>query len=298
MHAMKPRVLVVSADRARPWDRIGTVAEVTVTANADSPEISRKIYDGVVVALDGESQLDRLERVREVAGDTPIVVLSPDDGSDFLEAARRHGADAVFKDGGPSERMAAIVLQAIATIRQSVQSRGLSEQSRGHWADIRRISRENRALVRRAQGLMSAADPYPILVAEDDDNCRVLLERGFRQAGLPAFRRVQDGLEAVRYLDGNGEFADRAAFPLPSLLILDYHMPRLNGLEVLRWMKRQSELRGIPVLLLSFSEEPEVIAEATNAGANAYLVKPLTIQQWTRIAEVVRGYRDLALSAS
>lgn len=90
---------------------------------------------------------------------------------------------------------------------------------------------------------------------------------------------VRDGVEALDYLHHQGEFSD-SAIETPLVVILDLKMPRLDGLEVLRQIKRDPELRSIPVVMLTSSREDSDLVESYQLGANAYVVKPVDFQQF------------------
>jgi CheY-like chemotaxis protein len=104
----------------------------------------------------------------------------------------------------------------------------------------------------------------------------MLLERLFEHTGS-AFRllRVAHGEEAINYLAGNGEFANRTKHPLPNLMLLDLKMPRMDGFAVLRWRQEKSPaLAGMPVIVFSSSDLAADVADAYALGANSYVVKP------------------------
>ena len=115
-----------------------------------------------------------------------------------------------------------------------------------------------------------------ILLAEDSVDDERLFLRSLKQAGMenPVFV-VRDGEEAIAYLKGEGGFANRLAFPLPCALFLDLKMRRVGGLEVLRWIKTQENLKDLPVVVLSGYNEPKAISEAYQLGAQSFLTKPL-----------------------
>lgn len=118
-----------------------------------------------------------------------------------------------------------------------------------------------------------------ILLVEDDPNDVFLLQRAFRKAKLEQeVQVVADGDAAVAYLAGQGVFADRERYPLPTLILLDLKLPRRSGLEVLGWLRQQAELKRLPVVMLSSSNEMIDIDRAYDLGVNSYLVKPTTFQ--------------------
>src|SRR5438876_799725 len=93
-----------------------------------------------------------------------------------------------------------------------------------------------------------------ILLVEDDDNDVVLIQHAFRKAGLrEALKVVRSGEQALEYLSGEGDYADRERFPLPFLLLLDLKMPGTNGFEVLQWVRQTSDLKRLLVVVLTSS---------------------------------------------
>lgn len=119
--------------------------------------------------------------------------------------------------------------------------------------------------------------PYPpVLMVEDDESHALLVKRVFERAGLAnPVRVIRNGDDAVSYLSGEGDYADREANPVPALLLLDVHVPGRSGLEVLSWLRGRTELNGLPVLMFSGSAESEDINRAFELGVDSYLVKPV-----------------------
>jgi CheY-like chemotaxis protein len=114
-----------------------------------------------------------------------------------------------------------------------------------------------------------------ILLADDDPNDILLVQRAFQKLNLAnPLQVVRDGEEAVDYLSGHLQYADRDRFPLPVLLLLDLKMPRKSGFEVLQWLRQQPGLKRLPVVVLTSSNQHPDINEAFDLGANSYLVKP------------------------
>ncbi len=123
-------------------------------------------------------------------------------------------------------------------------------------------------------------DSGHILVAEDDPTDAYFFERAFRRAGLPvALHFVRDGQEVLDYLEGVGAFADRTRYPMPQLILLDLRMPRLDGFDVLEWVRRQPHLNGLVIVIFSSSSEPRDMNRAYGLGANSYMVKPHSMEE-------------------
>src|SRR5437867_12114441 len=126
-----------------------------------------------------------------------------------------------------------------------------------------------------------------ILLAEDEQNDVILFQRAMDRASLntDSLKVVQDGEQAISYLSGQGIYANRDLYPLPTLLLLDLKMPRKSGLEVLSWLRKQPQLRYLIVVFLTSSNRSEDVRLAYDAGANSYLVKPV---EFTEMVEMMR----------
>jgi CheY-like chemotaxis protein len=132
--------------------------------------------------------------------------------------------------------------------------------------------------------------PLHVLVAEDEIGDVLLLERAFAKAGVSAPVYVAaDGQEVLDYLEGVPPFNNPVQYPLPDLLLLDLHLPRVNGFEVLTRIRNHPKLSQMLVVILSSSNHPEEIQRAGALGANSYIVKP---QDPTELVEVVRGLQE------
>jgi CheY-like chemotaxis protein len=117
---------------------------------------------------------------------------------------------------------------------------------------------------------------YQVLFAEDNSNDIFLMERAIRKASLPIqLHLVRNGEEAVSYLRGEGEFGDRTRYPLPMLVLSNMKMPKMNGLELLRWIRQQPEFESVPVVVMSSSEDPGEAKEFSALEVNSYTIKPV-----------------------
>jgi CheY-like chemotaxis protein len=126
-----------------------------------------------------------------------------------------------------------------------------------------------------------------ILVIDDDPNDVLLLQRAFEKTRLAnPLHFAKDGEEALAYLSGQGEYADRNQHPLPALVLLDLKMPRKSGLEVLEWIRQQPALKRLIVVMLTSSNQSSDVNRAYELGANSYLVKP---GGFDTLMELVKG---------
>lgn len=98
------------------------------------------------------------------------------------------------------------------------------------------------------------------------------------------------GEEALNYLFGHGDFADRVRYPLPDLILLDLKMPVIDGHEVLRRIKQVPVLRRIPVVVLSSSKEEGDLAMSYESGANSFLVKPVSFDGFLEVVQQIESY--------
>jgi len=118
--------------------------------------------------------------------------------------------------------------------------------------------------------------PPTLLIVEDNEDDIFFMERIFKQMGARCdLRFVRDGAEAVEYLSGKGQFEDRVKNPLPTIILMDLKMPRMNGFEVLEWMQKQPEIKLIPTIVVTSSTMQEDVTRAYRSGANAVMNKPV-----------------------
>lgn len=135
-------------------------------------------------------------------------------------------------------------------------------------------------------------DPdYTILLVEDEENDATLVKMAFKRNNIPnPIQWVHDGLEAIDYLNGEGVYADRARYPFPEVLILDLKMPRMNGLELLTWVREHPEYRVIPTIIMTSSRQQPDIQNAYNLGANTYMIKPSSFEELARMVKLAHDY--------
>lgn len=133
--------------------------------------------------------------------------------------------------------------------------------------------------------------PGTILLVEDEPTDARLLMRAFTRAGvLNPVKHLFRGDEALAFLEGINQYADRREHPLPILIILDLKLPGMSGLELMRWIRLQRELRRIPVLVLTGQKDDKFIEAAYDAGANSYLLKSFAEDEIDRVVNLINNY--------
>jgi len=130
-----------------------------------------------------------------------------------------------------------------------------------------------------------------ILVAEDREDDILLIKQALAKANVsrPLYF-VCDGEEAIAYLQGIGKFSNRDEHPLPDLLLLDLKMPRIDGFEVLKWIRQQPGLSTMRVVVLTSSTDMKDVNLAYQLGANSFLVKPLDFECFAELGKFINEY--------
>jgi len=125
-----------------------------------------------------------------------------------------------------------------------------------------------------------------ILVAEDDSGHARLIEKNLTRAGLNnSIVRFDNGQAVLDYLFRRGTGPQRAP-DMSYLLLLDIRMPQVDGIEVLRQVKQDQELRKIPVIILTTTDDPREVERCHTIGCASYIVKPV---DYNKFAEAIKG---------
>jgi CheY-like chemotaxis protein len=134
-------------------------------------------------------------------------------------------------------------------------------------------------------------DEKHILLVEDNDVDAELAAQAFRRAGIanPLFR-VCDGVQALDYLFGRGDYVDRPLSDSPAVVILDLQLPRLSGLDVLKALRAQECTRHLPIVILTSSNEDRDRQAAYENFANSYVLKPVDLGQFVAAILQLRLY--------
>ncbi len=128
---------------------------------------------------------------------------------------------------------------------------------------------------------MSVTKEVIILVADDDAGHARLIEKNLARAGLHnPLQRFEDGQQVLDFLFRRGKGPKRG-HDVPYLLLLDIRMPKVDGVEVLRQLKADAELRKIPVIMLTTTDDPREVIHCHELGCSHYIVKPVDYEKFS-----------------
>lgn len=128
-------------------------------------------------------------------------------------------------------------------------------------------------------------------MADDDEDDRLLTQDALAESRvLNELHFVEDGVELLEYLERKGKFEDKTVSPRPGLILLDLNMPRMDGREALEAIKGNSNLKGIPVVILTTSKQEEDMVKGYNLGAASYITKPVTFDGLVDLMKTLGKY--------
>ena len=134
----------------------------------------------------------------------------------------------------------------------------------------------------------SVLNVVDVLLVEDDPGDVLMTQEAFEDHKIRNnLHVVNDGVQAVQFLRGQGPYADA---PRPGLILLDLNLPRMDGREVLAEIKADESLRAIPVVVLTTSEAEEDILRSYNLHANAYVTKPVDFEQFIHVIQQIDDF--------
>jgi two-component system, response regulator len=135
------------------------------------------------------------------------------------------------------------------------------------------------------------APSQPILLVEDSPEDYEATVRAFKRSGLsnPIFR-CEDGENALDFLHRRGPYSDPERAPRPGVILLDLNLPGTDGREVLTEIKSDDQLKQIPVIVLTTSNDARDVESCYQAGANSYIQKPVDTEGFVRAIERLNGY--------
>lgn len=134
-------------------------------------------------------------------------------------------------------------------------------------------------------------NPVEILLVEDSAEDLELTLRALRKANLANHIEIaRDGAEAIDFIFGEGIHASRDITDVPKLILLDLKLPRVDGLEVLKRIKRDPRTSHIPIVVLTSSKEQNDVTESYRLGVNSYIVKPVNFEGFTAAVQEMGMY--------
>jgi len=130
-----------------------------------------------------------------------------------------------------------------------------------------------------------------ILLIEDNPDDVKLTLRAFKRNNMTNTVVVaRDGVEALDFMFARGAFADRAGMPLPTLILLDLQLPRLDGLAVLKAIRADERTMLVPIVILTSSKEEQDLIRGYSLGANSYVRKPVDFGEFVEAVRVLGVY--------
>ena len=128
-----------------------------------------------------------------------------------------------------------------------------------------------------------------ILLVEDNPDDEVLTVRELqKQHIVNEIIAVRDGVEALEYLFGTGQYARRDVCDFPTVVLLDLKLPKVDGLEVLRRIRADDRTKHLPVVVLTSSDDQRDVAESYRLGANSFVCKPVNFDQFQEAVRLVQ----------
>lgn len=129
-----------------------------------------------------------------------------------------------------------------------------------------------------------------ILIVEDNPDDEALILRTLKKINVKnEISVVRDGAEALEYLFRSGQYADRTS-PRPIVVLLDIKLPKVDGLEVLRRVRANTQTKTLPVVILTSSDEQEDKVNGYDLGCNSYVRKPVKFDEFTEAVKSLGLY--------
>jgi CheY-like chemotaxis protein len=139
--------------------------------------------------------------------------------------------------------------------------------------------------------LEQAKEQFILLIAEDDEEDRSMLEEASREAGITLpIHCVENGEELFDFLNRRNKFTDIEEILKPLLILLDLNMPKLDGRQALEELKKEDRFREIPVIVFTTSNTRNEISRAYQSGASSFIIKPFSFKTLVDMMKVIKHY--------
>ncbi len=130
-----------------------------------------------------------------------------------------------------------------------------------------------------------------VLLIEDNDDHAELAARQISNSEMPIkLTRLSDGQEALDFLFHKGQFTDAESALQPNLILVDLRLPKVDGIDVIKIIKNDEQLRHIPVIVLTTSDAERDVLDAYKNHVNSYIVKPVDFQKLQQLMKDLRSY--------
>jgi len=129
-----------------------------------------------------------------------------------------------------------------------------------------------------------------LLVEDNPDHIELTLRALKGNRVVNGIYVVKDGQQALDYMYRRGEYSDKSKAPRPGLILLDVKLPKMDGFEVLRQLKKDPDLKSIPIIMLTTSSREEEVAKGYTEGANSYVTKPVNFSEFVQKIKDIQLY--------
>lgn len=137
-------------------------------------------------------------------------------------------------------------------------------------------------------GSLSVSSPFEVLLIEDDAADIELTEEALSEAEFPVnLNAVRNGIEAIAYLQKANPFQD---IKIPDLILLDLNLPGMSGKEILQAIRQDSDLRHIPIAVLTTSQSQQDVNDSYKLGANCYVSKPVGLDEFNGVIQALEHF--------
>ncbi|HEY8963612.1 MAG TPA: response regulator [Alphaproteobacteria bacterium] len=131
----------------------------------------------------------------------------------------------------------------------------------------------------------------PILVVEDSPEDYEVLTRAFKKAEiLLPLRHCKDGAEAMDYLKCRGEYQNDTSCIRPAFVLMDLNLPGVDGTHMIQQIKDDPTLTTIPLIVFTTSRSEKDVEETYRAGANSFMPKPVDMEGYVKVAQILKSY--------
>jgi CheY-like chemotaxis protein len=143
-------------------------------------------------------------------------------------------------------------------------------------------------LLDSAEGARAMAELQSVLLVENDEIQASIARHALMESVCNRVHRVATVADLIGYLNGVAYYHDRKEYPLPGVIVLDLNLPGVDGFDALAWLRANPKFHRIPIIVISDSDKIESLQTAVGLGANGWMLKPLDVEAFRRIAEQLR----------